>query len=102
MLIMLRLRQQGALLKMGKTVTPFTGEAENDNDQVPKVPIIVKSQLEMFQNRRKNHEHLKYLNHRWFLLCQHSADHYITVPHLTIMGLGLSEGECSVGSIGQW
>ena len=42
MLIMLRLRQQGALLKMGKTVTLVAGEAENDNDQVPKVPIIVK------------------------------------------------------------
>ena len=68
MLIMLRLRQKGAQLKMGKTVTP---SLENDNDQFPKIPIIVKEPAGDVPEQKEESQAPKYLNHRWFLLCQH-------------------------------
>ena len=84
----------------GEDCDPFAGEAENDNDQVPKVPIIVEEPAGDAPEEPQAPEVPEPLT---VLLCQHSADHCVTVPRLIIMGLGLSEGECSIlGSIGQW
>ena len=49
-------RETRGTVEDGEDCDHFAGEAENDNDQVPKVPIIVEEPAGMLQNRQKNHK----------------------------------------------
>ena len=81
----------------GEDCDPFAGEAENDNDQVPKVPIIVKEPAGDAPEQMEEPQVPEVPETLMVPLVP-----ALTVPCLIIMGLGLSEGECSIGSIGQW